>query len=503
MCYKDVLRAMKREANLTDSLSGHPCIVQILGTAEDSRVFVMERAVSDLYTIVKQQETRLPLGHAKNWAEHMLAATSYIHSQGIVHQDIKSSNVLIFANKVAKLCDFGLAKKGSDIMVVDRELVTLWYRAPELLMGDDTYTMKVDEWGVGCVLLEMMIGVPPFKGKPACVCSCSQITHRNFNSDQLMKIFLTVGSPEKRSTLACTDHLSRWPKFPRKLDSILQRVITADRLAKDGVSGSCNDVAEALKDWTRLIGNMLTLTPQQRMSAAQVLETSFFKSSAIREDTSPTSYPADMSPKMSWICPTLPTAATISREVGAGTHSSLHHSVQKRDSSPEISNDRVSPEDSASGQMAPAGRPTPSRRISFDVRDPHTLCPKGNLPRVMQEKFILVDQTPSRTTSTGLPISRSSGVDEKKENSNLMSTIRSRVEGLIRLGGIGLGGQRSRDMPTLPESNCRGIKSTRTQERMSAMIKITDGSRIKRQIHSSPVKAAGTMPAAESDDQTG
>ena len=59
--------------------------------------------------------------------------------------------------------------------IVDRELVTLWYRAPELIMGSDTYTMKIDEWGVGCVLLEMMIGVPPFKGNPEHGCKCPQV----------------------------------------------------------------------------------------------------------------------------------------------------------------------------------------------------------------------------------------------------------------------------------------------------------------------------------------
>jgi hypothetical protein len=64
VCYKDVLRAMKKEVSLMESLT-HPHIVEIAGTAEDCRVFVMERAVSDLYTIIKQHDARLSLGHAK------------------------------------------------------------------------------------------------------------------------------------------------------------------------------------------------------------------------------------------------------------------------------------------------------------------------------------------------------------------------------------------------------------------------------------------------------
>ncbi len=89
----------------------HPHVVEILGTAEDCRVFVMERAASDLYTIVKQQERNLPLQLAKLWSGHMLAAVQYMHVHGVVHQDIKSSNVLIFSDRSAKICDFGLARR--------------------------------------------------------------------------------------------------------------------------------------------------------------------------------------------------------------------------------------------------------------------------------------------------------------------------------------------------------------------------------------------------------
>lgn len=202
--YKDVLKAMRQEVLLMELIGSHPNIVEVLGTAEECRVFVMERAASDLYTIVKQQERNLPLQLAKLWAGHMLSAVHRMHQLGVVHQDIKSSNVLIFSDRSAKICDFGLACKGKPTMSVDRELVTLWYRPPELLMGESTYSPKVDEWGVGCILLEMMIGSSPFKGKPECVCQCPQITHRNYNSDQLMKIFAAVGTPREKALLQRT-----------------------------------------------------------------------------------------------------------------------------------------------------------------------------------------------------------------------------------------------------------------------------------------------------------
>ena len=54
-------------------------------------------------------------------------------------------------------------------------------------MCESMYSHKIDEWSVGCILLEMVIGSPPFRGKPECTCQCPQVTHRNFNSDQLAR----------------------------------------------------------------------------------------------------------------------------------------------------------------------------------------------------------------------------------------------------------------------------------------------------------------------------
>jgi serine/threonine protein kinase len=222
--YKDVLRAMKLEVQYVEALGSHPNIVKILGTAEGYKIFVMERAVTDLCALIKDQPL-LPLQTVKHWTKHVLSAVRYMHDVGVVHMDIKSSNILIFADRTAKMCDFGLARKSRSSMPVDRELVTLWYRAPELIMGDSVYSPKVDEWGVGCVVLEMLIGTAPFKGKPECVCSCDSVLHHNYNSDQLVKIFTVLGTPQDPALLSrmtCAAHFAKWPPFPRKLDAMVR-----------------------------------------------------------------------------------------------------------------------------------------------------------------------------------------------------------------------------------------------------------------------------------------
>jgi len=270
--YQDVLKAMKLEVKIVEVLGKHPYLVELIGTTEECKVFVMEKAASDLYSIVKQQERNLPLHIVAQWSEQMLEATRFMHERGIVHQDIKSSNVLIFADRTAKMCDFGLARQGSNVMCVDRELVTLWYRAPELLMGESVYTPRVDEWGVGCMLLEMIIGCSPFRGKPECVCSCPQITHRNYNSDQLMKIFAMLGTPKERVFLArmsCQAHFSRWPLFPRKLEQTIRKCISMERASKwvPGKPQSEEELQLLVDEWIELIGGLLNVNPEKRTEA--------------------------------------------------------------------------------------------------------------------------------------------------------------------------------------------------------------------------------------------
>lgn len=92
----------------------------------------------------------------------LLEAAAFIHNFGLIHRDIKSSNILIDRSGLLKLADFGLTREVSPLMT--NRVCTLWYRAPELLLGAQSYDLKVDSWSIGCVLLEMKMRRPPFKG---------------------------------------------------------------------------------------------------------------------------------------------------------------------------------------------------------------------------------------------------------------------------------------------------------------------------------------------------
>ena len=102
---------------------------------------------------------------AKGYFQQMVNGLSYAHNQGVVHRDLKPENILIDQNGNLKIADFGLARTFTiPIRPYTREVVTMWYRAPELLLGSCEYSTPVDLWSIGCIFAEMVTKKPLFRG---------------------------------------------------------------------------------------------------------------------------------------------------------------------------------------------------------------------------------------------------------------------------------------------------------------------------------------------------
>lgn len=161
-------RCVEREIEIMMSIS-HPNIICGIETfVTRTTVCVVQEfgARGDLFTIASAfPERQIPERDVrKNILVPITSAVAFLHSKGIIHRDIKPENIVVTADGVAKLCDFGLAidtAKETPVSCVG----TIWFMAPELLCYDPRrgYTDSVDVWSLGCLAFEMIMGESPFK----------------------------------------------------------------------------------------------------------------------------------------------------------------------------------------------------------------------------------------------------------------------------------------------------------------------------------------------------
>lgn len=101
----------------------------------------------------------------QSYLQQILEGIVFCHSRRIIHRDLKPQNLLLDNNGTIKIADFGLARAfGIPIRAYTHEVVTLWYRAPEVLLGSHRYSTPVDVWSIACIFAEMITKVPLFHG---------------------------------------------------------------------------------------------------------------------------------------------------------------------------------------------------------------------------------------------------------------------------------------------------------------------------------------------------
>nr|CAD7405899.1 unnamed protein product [Timema poppensis] len=202
-----------REISLLRELD-HPNIVKLLEVVPcDKKLYmVFEYLLLDLKKFLDMNRTLLPISLVKSYTFQLLSAISFCHAHKVLHRDLKPQNLLIDHTGYIKLADFGLARGfGIPVRTYTHEVVTLWYRAPEILLGAKFYTTSVDIWSLGCIFAEMMMKRALFPGD-------SEI-------DQLFRIFRTLGTPDESvwpGVSKLPDYKSMFPSWESQdIDEIL------------------------------------------------------------------------------------------------------------------------------------------------------------------------------------------------------------------------------------------------------------------------------------------
>lgn len=156
------LKNLRQEIGILRNLN-HENIILMFDAFETDREFcvVTEYAQGELFQIL-EDDKRLPEGTVQQIAKQLVYALHYLHSNRILHRDMKPQNVLIGANGRVKLCDFGFARAmSSNTMVLTSIKGTPLYMSPELVQ-EQPYDATSDLWSLGVILYELFVGQPPF-----------------------------------------------------------------------------------------------------------------------------------------------------------------------------------------------------------------------------------------------------------------------------------------------------------------------------------------------------
>ncbi|CAF0966563.1 unnamed protein product [Rotaria magnacalcarata] len=237
-----------REINLLLELK-HPNIIHLYDVIrrENEIYLIFECMNTDLYQYMIHNQRPLADIQVKVYFYQLLNGLEFCHTNKIFHRDLKPQNLLLDKKGTLKIADFGLARDETILKrAYSKDIVTLWYRPPEVLLGIDIYSSSVDIWSAGCIFAEMLRRAPLFKGD----CEISQ----------LFCIFQVLGTPTEKlwpGVSSLSNYNCDFPQWPAT--SSLSKYVHLT-----------NDKAEDI------LTRCLSYPPEQRLTAKQALQHPYF-----------------------------------------------------------------------------------------------------------------------------------------------------------------------------------------------------------------------------------
>merc|ERR1719471_334952 len=250
-----------REIALLKELS-HENVVKLLDVfcSTSKLVLVFEFVENDLKKYMKALGRQMSPASIKHLAFQLCRGIEFCHANRILHRDLKPQNLLIDQRLRLKIADFGLARAYTvPVPKYTHEVVTVWYRAPEILLGSSLYSVPVDLWSVGCVLAEMASGQPLFAGD-------SEI-------DTIFKVFQKLGTPSVEQWPGLADLPEFKPTFPK--------------WPAKGWENIRNTRAQVGTTGIDLLEKLMVYEPKERLSARRALAHPYFVDAVLPEAPEP------------------------------------------------------------------------------------------------------------------------------------------------------------------------------------------------------------------------
>lgn len=229
---------------------------------------VYEFAEHDLLQIIHfhshPEKRMIPPRMIRSIMWQILDGVSYLHQNWVLHRDLKPANIMVTMDGVVKIGDLGLARKFSNMLQTmytgDKVVVTIWYRAPELLLGARHYTPAIDLWAVGCIFAELIGLQPIFKGEEAKMDSKKTVP---FQANQLQRILKILGTPTPKSW----PHLQKYPEYEQ---------LSKFPKYRDNLPGWFHSAGGRDKHALSLLYHLLNYNPIERIDAINALDHSYF-----------------------------------------------------------------------------------------------------------------------------------------------------------------------------------------------------------------------------------
>ncbi len=214
----------------------------------------MEFLEHDLKTLLEDMAEPFLQSEIKTVLLQLVSGVEYLHRNWMLHRDLKTSNLLLNNRGELKLADFGMARyTSSPPPKLTQLVVTLWYRAPELLLGAEEYDFEIDIWSVGCIFAELLTKEPLFQGKN--------------EVDQLSKVFAILGTPTKET----------WPGYRSLPNAKALHPLLSNPKASSHSTLTSSRFPYLTNSGLRLLSSLLSFDPSSRPPAIEILKHAYFK----------------------------------------------------------------------------------------------------------------------------------------------------------------------------------------------------------------------------------